>query len=73
MLEKPVLFEVARIYKRLAKVHDETKRKLSHFLPVESLPEMKPETQMSYLEWLDQRFKSKAFSDVLPSKMLSTS
>ena len=71
---KSILFEATRSFQRLPKVHDKTKRKLSHFLLIESLPEIKPETQMSYLElWLDQRFKSKAFSDAVPSKMLSTS
>ena len=33
---KTVLFEVTRSFQRLAKVHDETKRKLSYFLPISS-------------------------------------
>ena len=60
-------------FQRLAKVYDETKRKCSHFLPIESLSKMKLETQKSYLEWLDQRFKSKDLSEAHSSKMLSTS
>jgi len=62
-----------RSSQRPAKLHDETKRKWSLFLPNESLSKMKLETLKSYLEWLDQRFKSNAFIETLPSKMLSTS
>ena len=62
-----------RSFPKPAKVHDETKRKCSHFLPIESLSKMKIETQKSYLEWPDQRFNSKDLSEAHPSKMLSTS
>ena len=62
-----------RSFQRPAKFQGETKRTWSLFLPIEILSKMKLETLKSYLEWLDQRFKSNAFLEILPSKMLSTS
>ena len=46
--------------------------KESDFLPIECLSKIKLETQKSYPEWLGHKFKSKALSDALPSKIVST-
>ena len=48
---RTILFEVTRSVQRLAKGHDETKPKLSHFLPIESLPEMN-QTHLEVLPWM---------------------
>ena len=69
---KTIRFEVMRGFQRPAKVYDKRKRKWSHFLPIECLSKIKLGTQKSYLEWLDHKFKSKALSDALPSKFVST-
>ena len=75
-LKKPSFLKLQEVFKDWQKfMAKQSESCHTSFLtvPIESLAEMKPETQKSYLEWLDQRFKSKAFSDAIPSKMLSTS
>ena len=75
-LKKPYFLTLQEVFKDWQKfMMKQSESFHTSFLsvPIESLAEMKPEIQKSYLEWLDQRFKSKAFSDALLSKMLSTS
>ena len=63
---KTILFEVTRRFQRLTKVHDETTRKLSHLLPIESWAEMKPETRKSYLECSSRKpFRCTPLQDVI--------
>ena len=72
MLEKPYFLKLQEVFKDWQKFmmkQSESCHTSLLSVPIESLAEMKPETKKCYLEWLDQRFKLKAFS--LLSKTLS--